>query len=183
MHKHKVSKFLVFTLLAVLVTNACSPNPEKQKTRLQKDYIRSIIGSKCAQAETAYNEMLKMDPQDTMPMLTYTENLKALNEQLAKDVLQASQEAQEELEDIQQHRKTHRNFINRKAYDYYHAGDQAEATEDMREALSSYEDAKYANKQPIPYARLKTSIDACKAGNKAQVPVADFRKALELINQ
>lgn len=72
--RNKTFKHLLPILLIALSIGitACSKNDSQTKRDLQSTYVRSIIGNKCDNAEKAYNEMVKIDPQDQTSLRYYS---------------------------------------------------------------------------------------------------------------
>ena len=165
---------LLLLFVVTLFISGCNTNIEKHKSDLQKDYVKNIIGSQCDKAEENYNEMIKIDPTDQYPFLTYNEQAyDEKYEQLMKDVSKGAADAVNKSKEIQSNNTI---FSGGKNLNRQYR----KAIRPLRDSLNRVDDYLYHDQRPITYQQLKIYVDYCKVGNNQQIAIKDLKKSLDL---
>lgn len=166
-------KYSILLFITILFIGGCNANIEKSKSDLQNAYIRNIIGLNCEKAEESYNKMVKIDPTDQYPIITYIDqDLEKMDKQISKDISEGAKYAVSKSKELRQNGL----FSNKKSQKEL----MYESIKPLNDAFDRMDEYMYQDKRPINYQQLKTYIDYCRVGNKQQIPIKDLKKSLDL---
>ncbi|MGD9580756.1 MAG: hypothetical protein AB7V50_05250 [Vampirovibrionia bacterium] len=146
----------------------CVMDVESTKDRLQGDYIKFMVRNSCSDAEDKYNEMVKIDPYDEYPMVSYNE----------ADYSAAIKNAPDPNVFTEEDKRIEKSYKRR--YRNLHDHELFKLKRKMEKQHDQYLKAKYSDPKVITYTQLKQYVDFCKAGNSKAIPIEDLQNSIEM---
>lgn len=163
----------IVMILVIALLNGCMQSSEDKKSHLQEEFLMSILAKKCNNAQIAYEEMLKLDPQDQYPLMSYEKPDPADLEAVFQNSAAKTREANREMDNL-----------NKKGIFNIDEPEESRVISKVsriaNENIDSFNNTFYANKFVIEYDELNSSLEMCNQGNYRDIPFQDYKKALKM---